>query len=180
MDAPLSVLLRNGSHAGASVRLALKAEQVSISYARSVIQIPVVQLAPIIMDLGMVRPSLTISGLVDTVGGDQTNTTAGFQGMESFVLTGPNAAGNGTEQQTYYMPYKNYLENKLVTWISDDGYDPQLEIGNAETPEGADQTGGGSYKVFVQQIQFSGAPAMEDRWVYSVQFAGKFRSDITF
>lgn len=170
MDAPLSVLLRDGTHAGATTRLALKAEQISLSSSRSVIQVPIVQLSPIILDMGMVRPSLTLSGIVDTVGGDQTNTTSGFQGMESMTIS----------SQTYYIPYKNYLENKLITWITDDGYELQIEIGDATTPEGANQTGGGIYKVAVQQAQFSIAPGMEDRWIYSVQFVCKFREGITF
>ena len=179
MDAPLSVLLRDGTHAGADIRLALKVEQVSISYSRSVIQVPIVQLSPIILDMGMVRPALTISGLVDTIGGDPTNTgsendTAKTWHMESMVVSG----------QTYYIPYKAYLENKLVTWITDDGYTVQLEIGDATTPaasvSGTAATGGGIYEVVAQQVQFSVAPGTEDRWVYSVQFASKFRSDITF
>ena len=173
MDSPLAVLLRDGDHTGsdaATNRLALKAEQVSVSYSRSVIQVPIVQTSPILMDMGMVRPALTISGIIDTVGGDQTNTTSGFQGMESMTIS----------SQTYYIPYKNFLEQKLVTWITNDGYDLQLEIGDATTPEGANQTGGGIYKVAVQQIQFSIAPGMEDRWIYSIQFVAKFREGISF
>lgn len=169
MDSPL-VLLRDDTHADASIRLALKTEQVSISYARSVIQVPIIQTSPIILDLGMIRPSLTISGIVDTIGGDQTNTTSGFQGMEAMTISG----------QVYYIPYKNYLEKKLVTWITDDGYTVQLEIGDAGTPEGANQTGGGIYHVVPQQVQFSVAPGTEDRWIFSVQFVSKFRSDLTF
>ena len=51
MDAPLSVLLRDGTHAGASVRLALKAEQFSISISRTPLVTAIAGLSPIILDL---------------------------------------------------------------------------------------------------------------------------------
>ena len=41
MDSPLAVLLRNGTHGAATVRLALKAEQFSVSIAKTPIQIPI-------------------------------------------------------------------------------------------------------------------------------------------
>ena len=176
MDAPLSVLLRDGTHAGASVRLALKAEQVAISYARTTIQIPQVQGNPTILDLGQARPSITISGIVDTVGGDESNTTANeFFNMESMTVS----------DQTYYIPYKNYLEKRLVTWVTNSGYTVQLEIGDATTPDYSGSgttasTGGGIYEVAVQQAQFTVAPGTEDRWIYSIQFVAKLRTGITF
>lgn len=174
MDGPLSVLLRDGTHAGASIRLALKAEQVSITYARTTIQIPMIQGDPTILDLGQARPSVTISGIVETVGGDATNTSDNqFNKMESMSISG----------QTYYIPYKNYLENKLITWVTNSGYDVQLEIGDATQPDWTSNTastGGGIYKVAVQQLQFTVAPGMEDRWIYSIQFVSKLRTGISF
>ena len=176
MDAPLSVLLRDGTHAGASVSLALKAEQGAIAYARTTIQIPQVQGNPTILDLGQARPSITISGIVDTVGGDESNTTANeFFNMESMTVS----------DQTYYIPYKNYLEKRLVTWVTNSGYTVQLEIGDATTPDYSGSgttasTGGGIYEVAVQQAQFTVAPGTEDRWIYSIQFVAKLRTGITF
>jgi hypothetical protein len=126
MNAPLAILLRNGTHAAATNRLALKAEQLAITYVRSPIQIPQVQGNPTIFDLGQVRPALTVSGLVDNIGTslDQTAANYGYN-MEALTISG----------QTYYVPYKNYLESKLVTWLTDDGYEVQLEIGDATRPE---------------------------------------------
>ena len=63
MDTPLAVLLRNGTHANASIRLALKAEQFAISNSKTPIQIPIPTSAPLLVDLASNRPSLTISGL---------------------------------------------------------------------------------------------------------------------
>ena len=173
MDSPLSVLLRDGTHAGATIRLALKAEQVSISITKTPIVIPVARSTPTILDLGISRPAITISGLVDTVGGDESNNDTNFWDMEYLTVSG----------QKYYIPYKNYLENKLITWVSSASVDLQVEVGDATQPEssaGTVATGGGVYKVAVQQMQFSVSPAMEDRWVYSIQFVSKLRVGISF
>ena len=173
MDSPLSVLLRDGTHAGATTRLALKAEQVSITVTKTPIVIPVARSTPTILDLGISRPAVTISGLVDTVGGDETNNDTNFWDMEYLTVSG----------QKYYIPYKNYLENKLITWVTSASVDLQVEIGDATQPEsvsGTVATGGAIYKVAVQQMQFSVAPATEDRWVYSVQFVAKLREGISF
>ena len=176
MEAPLSVLLRDGTHAGAAIRLALKAEQVSISITKTPIVIPVARSTPTILDLGISRPAITVSGIVETVGGDATNVADNqFNGMESMSI--------GASAQTYYIPYKNYLENKLITWVSSASIDLQLEIGDATKPDWTSNTastGGGIYKVAVQQMQFSVSPAMEDRWVYSIQFVAKLREGISF
>ena len=173
MESPLSVLLRDGTHAGATIRLALKAEQVSISIAKTPIVIPVARSTPTILDLGIARPAITISGIIDTIGGDPNTDDNQFNSMESMTISG----------QTYYIPYKNYLENKLITWVTSASVDLQLEIGDATQPDWTSNTastGGGIYKVAVQQVQFSVAPAMEDRWVYSVQFVAKLREGVSF
>jgi len=131
MNAPLAVLLRNGTHAAATTRLALKAEQLAISYVRSPIQIPQVQGNPTIFDLGQVRPAMTLSGLVDNIGTSLNQTTANYgYNMEALPITDSDDL-----EKTYYVPYKNYLESKLVTWLTDDGYEVQLEIGDATRPE---------------------------------------------
>ena len=183
MEAPLSVLLRNNTHASASVRLALKVAQLTLAYARTPIHIAIPFSEPEIFDLGSTRPTITMSGLVDAVGGDQSNTSSGtddvsgntyaFKGMESLTIG----------SQTYYIPYKNYLEEKLLTWTTKEGQDLQLEIGDATTPQatsGAFSTGGGIYPVAIQQFQFALAPGMEDRYTYSIQCVAKFRDDVAF
>ena len=278
MDAPLAVLLRDKLHETATVRLALKVEQFSINFTKQPIQVPVPRQSPIILELGSVRPAITISGVIDNVGQDRSNKTAGFEHMEKFVVQGQN----------YYVPYKNFLENKLTTWVSGTGIDLQIEIGDASVREGdhasmmpndyagttdgpgyypadtltaampdeggtndthvvvndttnfyvgqhiaiinssgntsnyeimkvqslsnattlivardqkgtpsethaqgatvfsigispgAPATGGGIYDVAVSQAQFSVAPAMEDRWMYSISFVAKMRDGIRF
>lgn len=184
MEAPLSVLLRNNTHASASVRLALKVDQLTLAYARTPIHIAIPFSEPEIFDLGSTRPTITMSGLVDAVGGDQSNTSSGtddvsgntyaFKGMESLTIG----------SQTYYIPYKNYLEAQLVKFNTSTAAELQLEIGDATTPDYSGSgttasTGGGIYKVAIQQFQFSQMPAMEDRWTFSIQFVSQWREGIS-
>lgn len=180
MEGPLAVLLRDGTHAGASTRLMLKVEQLSIQIGKTPIQVPVARSTPILLDLGMTRPTITISGVVDNIGTDLTNTTNSGDDAYSYNMESESISG-----QTYYVPYKNFLENKLITWVTGAGVTLQLEIGDATTPDFAGSgttasTGGGIYEVAVQQAQFSMQPGQEDRWVYSIGFAGKLRNGITF
>jgi len=171
--AELSVLLRDGTNSGATDRLALKAEQLSLSYGRQPIQIPLPSSSPILIDLGQSRPTITISGIIDNVGGDLTNTTANaWFNMEKFTEQG----------QTYYIPYKNYLEKKLLTWSTGAGL--ELEVGDATTPDYSGSgttasTGGGIYEVAVSQFQFTQSPGMEDRWAFSIQFVATWRAGVS-
>lgn len=176
MDSPLAVLLRNGTHAGASVRLALKAEQFSISVAKTPIQIPIPRQNPELLDLGIFRPSVTLSGIIDTEAlfvSNTSNSPAGTRGMETLTVSG----------QTYYIPYKNYLEEVAIKWVTDSSTVLQIEWGDTTTPTStgsANATGGALYHVAIQQAQFSVLPAQEDRWQYTMQFVAKGRNDITF
>jgi len=183
MDANLNVFLRDNTHNDANWRLLLKVDQFSISYSRTPIHIAIPYSEPEIFDLGATRPSITISGVVDTIGGNVSNTTSNFWGMASETITGPNGSG-GTNSKVYYIPYKNYLEEKLITLTTDAAVDLQIEVGDAlyskALSSSNQSTGGGIYSVAVQQFQFSLAPGMEDRYQFSVQFVAKFRTGSTY
>jgi len=173
---PVSVLLRDGSHASATTRFGLKVEQFSLSIAKTPIQIPIPQQSPEIIDLGIFRPSITISGVVENEPEDSANTSntpTGSRGTPSFTYSG----------QTYYFPYKNWLEQQVVKWVASEDTLLQVEIGDTtvELSTGsANSTGGGLYIVAIQQAQFSQEPAKEDRWNFTLQFVAKARNDITF
>jgi len=134
MEGPLSILLRDNKHHNATIRLALKVDQLSIQLQRN----PIVQAAPgmspIILDLGSVKPSITISGAIDNKGTDPAQLDEGFWHMEKTTLTGPDGDG-GTVAKDYYVPYKNYLESQLATWITG-SENPQIEVGDASLVEG--------------------------------------------
>ena len=145
----LAVLLRNGPHATASIRYALKCNDVAISYARTPIQIPIPQQSPELIDLGYYRPSITCTGIIDTIGGDTANlgndTSSAYEsmaGMSSFLFTRASvshasvyADGGSNSAQRYFIPYKNALEEAVGTWIYLPGTTTlQLEIGDAKYP----------------------------------------------
>ena len=97
----------------------------------------------------------------------------GTRGKPSFVYAG----------QTNYFPYKNYLEQQVVKWVSSEDTILQVEIGDTTTPVStgsANSTGGGLYVVAIQQCQFTQEPSKEDRWSFTMQLVAKARSDITF
>ena len=205
----LAVLLRNGPHATATIRYALKCNDIAISYARTPIQIPISQESPEIIDLGFVRPSLTCTGTVDTIGEDTTNVTAGVAGMASFAYLRTevsaesgnakwNDGGDGSSK-TYYIPYKNVLEEAVATWIYLGGDTPlQIEIGDSKFPIDAyggyvnpedttsrylssynvHATGGSIYEVAIQQGRFALNAAREDRYDFTLQFVITRRLDI--
>ena len=206
----LAVLLRNGPHSSATVRYALKCNDVAMSYAKTPIQIPIAQQSPELIDLGYFRPSVTVTGLIDTIGGNSSNTTSGFAGMESFVYARQIASSashfsdggtSNTAAQTYYIPYKNALEEAVATWMYLDDSPLQIEIGDAKYPidsyggyiSGGDATnrfhatsgnrnnhatGGAIYEVAIQQCRFSLKAATEDRYDFTMQFVAKARLDM--
>jgi len=216
----LAVLLRNCPHNNVAtgyqwsttnpvnIRYALKCDSFSIQIAKTPIQVPIPQQAPEIIDIGFYRPSISIGGIVDTVGQDTTNTTAGFQNMESIVVSRKYWSSDYTNptdyvniNQTYYIPYKNALEDAVYTWITTSTDELELEIGDANYPRyntaaewtPADpsltpflasgtnsETGGGVYVVAIQQCRFQVDPAQEDRWQFQMQLVCESRKDVIF
>ena len=201
----LAVLLRNGPHGTASVRYGLKCNDVAMSYAKTPIQIPIAQQSPELIDLGYFRPSITVTGIIDTIGGDANNAgTTGIAGMESFLYTRASVSnsgqfadgGHGTAQR-YYVPYKNALEEAIATWMYLDTTPIQIEIGDAQYPlasyggyapggnitnrfstSNQQATGGAIYEVAIQQCRFSLKAATEDRYEFTMQFVAKARLDM--
>jgi len=103
----IAVLLRTCPHknVGDSVDefgYALKCDNVSISYTKTPIQIPIPRQSPQLIDIGVYRPSVSLSGVVDTIGGNTSNTTAGFQGMSSISFTRTTGSGESPSAKTYY------------------------------------------------------------------------------
>ena len=190
-----SVLLRNGSHKqladsvnsgnywgyGTPARygMALKCDNVAISYAKTPIQIPIPQQSPELIDLGIFRPSITLSGLVD----HQTSITANPY-MESISVTGKTSEySEGTTSDftaKYYIPYKNVLENACMSWINTTGTNLEVQIGDVDIPTRSNHTGGAIYQIAIQMARFQQNAAQEDRWSFSIQLIAKAREDFGF
>jgi hypothetical protein len=182
-----AVLLRDGPHATANTRYALKAEQVSVSIVKTPIQIPIPRNSPELIDIGIFRPSITISGLVDDVGGSTSTSPTGFEGMSVFAFT----RSSQLAAQNYYIPYKNKLEETAYHWLAQESSQLELEVGDASfqtygvTGEGVgggttQATGGAIYQVAIQQFRVQQDAAKEDRWQYTFQFVAKARKGVSF
>lgn len=205
--AELAILLRNGQHGtSGTIRYALKASDIAMSLAKTPIQIPIPQQSPELVDIGYFRPSITVTGIVDTVGNDTNNVTAGFAGMSSFMLARTSYGGTASGQyndggsataQRYYIPYKNALEETCQKWIFASNTLLELEVGDAQFPisnyggylghSGSSRftvnnnnhaTGGAIYRVALQQARFQVNAAKEDRYEFSLQFVSEGRLDI--
>ena len=202
----LAILLRNCGHDNNAtsttyVRYALKADTVAVNIAKTPIQIPIPQQSPELIDLGMFRPTLSISGVVDNVGLAST-TTSGFENMESMSISRrywASTTSYSAVSQTYYIPYKNKLEDAMYTWMAAEDQELELEIGDANFPiyataaelisnsantlssiNSESETGGAVYVVALQQCRFNQNAAQEDRWEFQLQFLCKSRADVKF
>ena len=97
--ADIAVLFRNGPHALATkIRYALKCSDVAVQVTKTPIQIPVARLSPILLDIGMFRPSITLTGIVDGSSVNTNTTKTGgdsvidFEGMEIIPHTNKHVA----------------------------------------------------------------------------------------
>ena len=200
-----AVLLCNNEHLTATVRYALKAEQVAISIVKTPVQIPIPRNSPALIDIGIFRPSITISGLID----EQPENTAGaftaseirsgLAGMTKFSFS-RNGFFTGGNVKDYYVPYKNQLEEAAYNWLAQDSTPLELELGDAKYPiynrdsagsviDANDETtydstvsatGGAVYEVAIQQFRVEMVAAKEDRWQYTFKFVTKARSGVSF
>ena len=186
----IAVLLRTCTHTAipstpttTNFGYALKCDNISISYAKTPIQIPIPQASPQLIDIGIYRPSISLSGVIDSIGGDTTNTTAGFQGMSSISYARAAGYGNaGSTAKTYYVPYKNKLEDFVTDNVYSVSSPLELEWGDAayptyDTGSTTHATGGAVYEVAVQQCRFQVDAAKEDRYTFSMQFVVTARRD---
>jgi len=186
----LSILLRDGNHAGsensATNRFALQADRFSVTMTKTPIQIPIPQSRPEIIDLGVVRPNISVSGVIDTVGlpNSADATTNHMQELTYTLYNTPNTTNYSAKK--YYVPYKNVLED-FVYYVHFSSSDTPIQIevlgqdpaaGKYHTmPTGADHTGGAIYNVAIQNASFNLSAGKENRYDYSLSFIATTRLD---
>ncbi len=175
----LSVLIRDGEHDNtnskqATERFALKCDSFAVNIAKTPIQIPIPGSSPELLDLGIFRPSVTVSGIVDTV----------VPSPASYTISG----------QTYKVPFKNQLENAVYYWAASEDALLEIEIGDTTYPAQANSTdaysssiinpsseaswtGGAIYRVALQSARFGINASREDRYDFSLQFVASARED---
>ena len=180
----LAVLLQHDdseSGTAVSTRYALKADSLTVSIAKTPIQIPIPQSSPQLIDFGIFRPAITLSCVVENAPVNTSTTPTGYEGMESITHKG----------LSYYIPYKNKLEDAIYGWVADNNNVLTLTVGDDTYPvydidsdgvvvgDGQDPqaTGGGSYVVALQQARFQLDAGREDRWIVQMQFVCEARKD---
>jgi len=180
----ISVLLRTCKHTDIPSTptttlfgYALKCDNVSISYAKTPIQIPIPQQSPQLIDIGVYRPSISLSGVVDTQGGNPSEGTSGFEDMSSFTYTRTTGYGSNANAKTYFIPYKNKLEDFVTDYVYSEETPLELEWGDAAVPTGDNHTGGAVYEVALQQCRLQVDATKEDRYQVSMQFVVTSRKD---
>ena len=171
----LSVLLRNGVHDNtnskeATIKFALKCDTFAVNIGKTPIQIPIPGSSPELLDLGIFRPSVTVSGLVDTK-----------------QVSSPTVTIGG---ESYTIPFKNQLENAVYDFAASDVNLLEVEVGDTTFPANGDNgyssgvidsaashTGGGIYRVAIQSARFGLNASREDRYDFSMQFVAAARQD---
>ena len=156
---------------------ALKCDNVSISYAKTPIQVPIPQQAPQIIDLGIYRPSISLTGVVDTIGGGASTGQTGLEGMQTISFLRSAGYGGHVSARTYHVPYKNLLEDFVRRTLHSNSKPIELEWGDASIAVGDDHTGGAVYLVALQQYRVQVDAAKEDRYSFSMQFIVGERKD---
>ena len=136
----LMCLIWNGESSSAARRYALKALSVAHQIGKSPIQIAIPNNTPTLLDLNMVRPTITLSLLLDKKITGQT-------------ITGPSKGG-GTN---YKIPSKQDMEY----FITENGYDASSKLTLMLLHEDNKYE---QYEFAVQQFTTNLMPSKEDRY----------------
>ena len=186
----VSVLLRDGNHMDATTRFALLVDRVAYTMGRTPILVPLPLNRPEIIDIGTVRPNMTISGIVATQGLNKPeNSPTNYMETTDLTLYNTPTSSNHTSQ-TYYYPYKNVLED-FVFYTSFTSETPiEMEILGPKDPPSVDSstryhtiptgeyhTGGAIYNVAIQNISFNLNASKEDRYDFSMALVATTRLD---
>ena len=251
--ADINYTSRNSKHLPSKFGYALKCDNVAVSYAKTPIQVPIPQQSPQLIDIGVYRPSVSLSGIVETQGrsvptsyaktfaapvtdateGAEVGTTynnitnlavgmigisngeqfeitaisdptvtvrrganktttvahasgdavtfyegpAFFEGLQSISYTRTAGYGSATGSRTYYVPYKNQLENLVTDYVYSSKTPLEVEWGDASYPLGPINTGGSIYLCALQQARFQVDATKEDRYTFSMQLVVTSRKD---
>jgi|TARA_R100001163_G_C5049144_1_gene186102 hypothetical protein len=137
-------------------RFALKADSFSINYVKTPVQIPIANGGtPELIDIGTIRPSITVTGIVDTTSPSET-------------VSGPTR----NSSTSYTVPTKEELEDFVTAKFFNESTS-KVEIMVSD----GTGTAVAAYEAAISQARFDLAPATEDRFNFTLVFVSKFRSD---
>ena len=145
----LAICLYDGLSSGEK-RFALKADSFSVNYVKTPIQIPIAGGGnPKLIDIGQIRPTITITGLVDVTDPSET-------------VSGPTRNSSAS----YTVPTKEELED----FVTSKFYNEFMVSDGSGTAVAA-------YDAAISQARFDVAPATEDRFTFTLVFVSRFRKD---
>ena len=139
-------------------RYALKADSFSVNYVKTPVQIPLPGGGnPKLLDFGQLRPTITVTGIVDTTAPGSVENVAGPTRNSSTVYTVPSK-----EELEDFVTAKFYDENnaKVEIMITD-----------------GTGTAVAAYEAAISQARFDLAPATEDRFAFTLVFVARKRTD---
>ncbi len=136
----LMCLIWNGVSGGSSRRYALKVLSVAHQIGKSPIQIAIPNNTPPLLDLNMVRPTITLSVLLD-------------KKITNVTVTGPTKGGS----TVYKVPTKQDME----TFVTDNGYDDSAKLTLMLLHEDNNYE---QYEFAIQQFTTNLMPTKEDRY----------------
>jgi len=139
-------------------RYALKADSFSVNYVKTPVQIPLPGGGnPKLLDFGQLRPTITVTGIVDTTAPGSVENVAGPTRNSSTVYTVPSK-----EELEDFVTAKFYDENnaKVEIMITD-----------------GTGTAVAAYEAAISQARFDLAPATEDRFAFTLVFVARKRAD---
>jgi len=139
-------------------RFALKADSFSVNYVKTPVQIPLPGGGnPKLLDFGQIRPTVTVTGIVDTTAPGSSENVAGPTRNSSTVYTVPSK-----EELEDFITSKFYDESasKVEIMISD-----------------GTGTAVAAYEAAISQGRFDIAPATEDRFTFTLVFVARKRVD---
>ena len=139
----LMCLIWNGQNGSSARRYALKTLSIAHQIGKSPIQIAIPSENPRLLDLNMVRPTMTLSLLLDKTITGQT-------------ITGPSK-GTGSNLTAYKVPTKQDIE----TFVSDNPYDESQKLTLMLVQEDNKYE---QYEFAIQQFTMNLMPSKEDRY----------------
>ena len=139
----LSVYLKNNSTAD---KYALQVEKIAINIQKNPIQIAAPKMSPYLFDLGIYKPTILLTGVVD----DQN-----LEVTESFL------------SETYRVPTAYQMSRMSTDWWYDAGQTMYIYI---SSPSNSGQTSYFRYTGALQNVALDYAPTTEERPAFSMTF----------
>ena len=178
------ILLNNGEtsdhlNASRAAGHVIKAESLTITLSKTPIQIPLPSASPQLLDLNMIRSSITIGGLVENTVSTGDNYTLTAATTTDGALDGdPDGTDVASDNSALYHHGVYTYPDKadLEYYFTSEAYLPDNELALIIIdPSGTSYS---FYNISGQSATFILAPGTEDRYSYNLVFAGGLRNQL--